>query len=170
MNDQDAVTIANLLARLENGWNDLHTYLKTLNETQMTIPTNAAGGTVKDHLMHLAVWEDGIHAVLTGDNRRERMGVDSETWKSDGFEQINAHIQQQHKDKPLSEVMTTFADIHQRMIDKIQTLSDADLMLPYNYYQPRSTQTAPMIGHIAGNTFGHYEEHLPWMQAIVAGS
>jgi|GEM_PF-2242113 len=65
MNDQDAVTIANLLARLENGWNDLHTY---------------------------------------------------------------------------------------------------------NHYQPRSTQTAPMIGHIAGNTFGHYEEHLPWMQAIVAGS
>ncbi|MBC7872040.1 MAG: hypothetical protein H7Y09_14435, partial [Chitinophagaceae bacterium] len=50
------------------------------------------------------------------------------------------------------------------------TLSDADLMRPYNYYQPESAQAAPIIDRIAGNTFGHYEEHIPWMQAIVEGS
>ena len=47
-------------------------------------------------------------------------------------------------------------------------MSDADLQRPYNHYQPSSDRQQPVIGWIIGNTYGHYEEHQPWIAAIVA--
>ncbi|MBC8098629.1 MAG: hypothetical protein H7Y11_04245 [Armatimonadetes bacterium] len=53
------------------------------------------------------------------------------------------------------------------MSDTINGLTDADLMRPYQYYATDSTREDPVIRWIVGDTFEHYAEHLPWMQAIV---
>src|SRR5262245_46281468 len=100
MSDQEAITIANLLHRIENGWNDLQSYLATLSAEQLMTPTDAAGWTAKDHVIHLAIWEDGISALLEGQTQREGMQVDVATWKQ-GIESINAVVQQRYHDLPL---------------------------------------------------------------------
>jgi hypothetical protein len=88
-------------------------------------------------------------------------------WKRHDFDEINAVIQQRHKAMSLPEVMQTFSDFHQRVLEKIGTMTDEDLARPYNYFQPKSSQDALVIQWIAGNTFEHYVDHKPWIAAIV---
>lgn len=170
MTEEAPVTKAELLSRLEKGWNDFHAYIGTLTEKQLTEPTDAAGWTVKDHIIHLAVWEDGIYALLTGLPRDKQMGVDQQMWDYGLIDRMNGIIQQRHKDKSLAEVLTTFDTVHQRLIVTIETLSDDDLSRPYSHYQSGSTFDEPVIGWIIGNTYEHYAEHTPWIAEIVKDS
>jgi uncharacterized protein (TIGR03083 family) len=153
---------------MEKGWNEFQAYLNTLTEAQMTGPTDAAGWTVKDHLVHLTVWEDGMNAVFEKTSRRERMGLDEATWASDDYDQQNAVIQQQHKSKSVAEVRRMFEEAHNRLVANIKRLANADLVRPYRYYQPDSTAEHPVYANVVGNSYGHYEEHQPWIEAIVA--
>lgn len=155
-----------LLARIQQGWDDFQSFISTLSETQLTTPTDAAGWTAKDHIMHLAIWEDGVHALLNKQSRLDRMGVDADTWDSGDYDQVNAIIQQRHKDKPLAEVMQAFRDAHQRLVETVQSLSEEDLLRPYHYYQPGSPIDSPVIDRIIGNTYEHFTEHKPWIRAI----
>jgi hypothetical protein len=165
--DTETMSKADLLAKIEKGWNDFQTYLKTLSEEQLTGPADAAGWTAKDHIMHLAVWEDSINALFNSQLRNENMGVDKATWDSRDFDKINAVIQQRHKDKPLAEVLQTLQDVHQRLMTKLQSLTEEDLTRPYSHYQSDSTNSNPAIRWVKGDTYEHYAEHTPWIDAIV---
>lgn len=50
-------------------------------------------------------------------------------------------------------------------------MTDADLHLPYSSFDANAPQQdEPIYAWIVGDTFGHYEGHRPWMEAIVGGS
>lgn len=167
MADEHVLSKAELLHNIEHGWDDFQAYLKSLTEAQLTGPTDAVGWTVKDHLGHLVAWEDSVYAILTKRPRREYMGVDRETWKSGDFDRINAEIRPRYGQKSLAEVRTEFEVVHQRVLAQIQSLSDDDLQKPFNTFQPGSSNEAPVIGSIIGNTYEHYAEHKAWIAAIV---
>ena len=152
---------------MEDGWNALQAYLKTLTNDQLTGLTDAKGWTVKDHITHLVVWEDGMNALLAKQPLAESMGLDAQTWASGDFDRQNAVIQQHHKDKPVAEILKKFQEVHQRLVNKIQSLRDDDLMRPYRDFQANSSSDNPVINTIIGNTYGHYEEHRPWIEAII---
>ena len=168
MTDSTAFSKDQLLQRIQDGWNDFTAYLNTLSEVQMTQPKDAAGWTAKDHVMHLAVWEDGINAVLERQSRRERMGLDEAVWQRWDFDEINEVIRRQHQDLPLAEVRQKFRDAHERLVAKVESMSEEDLQRSYADYQADARRTDPVFNAIAGNTFGHYAEHKPWIAAIVA--
>jgi hypothetical protein len=166
------MTTAELLRRIQAGWDDFHAYLDTLDEADFTRNADAAGWTVKDHIIHLSVWEDGIEALLSGESRRERMGVDIETWASDwnadGFFRINDVIYQQHKDKSLGEVMERFNRVHEALVKQISALSDQDLGRPYRSFVSESKNETPIVEVIISDTYGHYSQHQAWIEQIVA--
>jgi len=164
----DTMSKAELLAQIQQGWDELHDYLDTLSEAQLTTPSDAAGWTVKDHVMHLAVWEDGTNALLRGESRREQMDVDEATWLSQEYDKINDVIYQQHKQKSLMDVRQTFAAVHERLLDKLNEMTDEDIQRPHKFYQPSSSSERPIIAWISGSTFEHYAEHMPWLAAIVS--
>lgn len=160
---------AQLVEQIENGWNALHAYLATLSDAQLTGRTDTVGWTVKDHLMHLAVWEDGVLALLDGESRAGRMGLTKELFESEDFDAINAVIYEKHKELTLSEVRARFAGIHQRLLARIEALGDEGLQRPYNAYDPTTPWERPVLNSVAGNTSHHYGEHLPWMREIAEG-
>lgn len=167
MTTHDKPTKKEVLARIANGWDAFQAYLNTLTETQQTGPTDAAGWTVKDHVMHLALWEDGVYALLDGQSRPVYMGIDEVMWNSGDYDAINALLQQRYQDKTWADVRTFFQAIHERFIEKIQTLTDEDLLLPYSHYQPGSTDNSPVINRIIGNTIPHYAEHKAYIETLV---
>ena len=145
------------------------TFREQYTPAQLITPTDAAGWTAKDHIIHLAVWEDGMYAVLDKTSHSEQMGFDSALWGR-GYDVINDMIWKQHRDKSLEDVLMKFEKVHLRLISKVETLSDEDLALPYSHYQPVSDREYPVIGYIVGNTYEHYAEHQEWIEAIITKS
>ncbi len=158
---------AELLSKTQVSWEKLNAYVATLNDKQISQLADAAGWTVKDHLVHLAVWEDGIWALLNKRDRPVEMGVDAETWKRWNFEEINGVIQRQHKDQSWAEVEWKRQTSHKRFIEQIEATSETDLVRPVKDFQASSTSNTPVIQVIVGDAFEHYDSHLPWIKAIV---
>lgn len=165
MND-NSLTRENLLHQLESSWNELQTYLASLTEEQLIHPTDAAGWTVKDHAIHLAVWEKATIAMLEGKSKRETMDISPEIWEQDD-DPINAVIQQRYHNMPIDEVMQTLQQTHEHLLKKLDTMTQKDLLLPYHHYQPASADQRPIIEYLSWDTTHHYRDHLPWMKAIV---
>jgi uncharacterized protein (TIGR03083 family) len=159
--NDDAISVANMKRRIEHFWGELQHFLGTLTDEQLTVPTDAAGWTVKDHMVHLAVWEDGLKSLVDGGTQREGMNIDEATWEQD-VDAINDVIYQRYRDLPLDEAKAKSQVSHETLVAKLYALTDEDLMR-----QTSADSTTPLIGKIAGNTFGHYAEQMPWMQAIV---
>lgn len=166
MNELDkSLTRENLMRQMELSWNELLSYLALLTEEQLTGSKDAAGWTVKDHIIHLAMWEEAGLALLEGKSKREVMNITPETWSQDD-DAINEVIQQRYDNMTLDEVMQTFRQIHERTMKKLDTMTQEDLLLPYRHYQPGSTEERPIIRWLIGDTIDHYSDHMPWMAAI----
>ncbi len=167
MSDEFVFSKTELLAQIRTGWDNLHGDLRTLSPEQLTGPTDAAGWTAKDHVMHLAVWEDGICALLNQQDRRERMGLDEDTWQSEDFDRINAALCKQHQAMTWDAINGHFQKVHNSLMETLDALTEEDLLRPYEYYQLGAGITKPVWHWVAGNTYAHYDEHRPWIAAIV---
>ena len=111
-----------LLREIDASWGELQTFLASLTEDQLTRPTDAAGWTAKDHVIHLAVWESANLASLEGKSKRETLEIPQEIWDQDD-DPINAVIQQRYRDMPLAEVMQTLNRNHERILKKITAMT-----------------------------------------------
>jgi uncharacterized protein (TIGR03083 family) len=151
--------------RTERSWRELDDLIGGLGSAELQTPV-ADGWTVKDHLTHLAVWEDSLLALLEGRDRAAAMGVPG--LGEAGTEAINAAVFEQHRDDTPEEALSRFRSTHRRLLDKLQELGDRDLSLPYSHFQPDADDAdhqRPVVGWIEGNTFEHYEEHLAYIRA-----
>jgi hypothetical protein len=165
MSGSDPLTRESLLRQIEGGWNELEDYLATLTEEQLTRPQDAAGWTVKDHILHIALWEKAALALLEGKSKRAALEVAPETWEA-GDDAINAVIQQRTHDMPLDEALQTLQQTHARLMQKLGTMTEADLLLPYHHYQADSNDERPLLQWLPWDTVYHYRDHLPWMAAL----
>ncbi len=165
---QTPTTKAELLHNLEQEWADFHAYIRSLTPEQLTQPRDAAGWSAKDHLIHLALWQDGVSALLErkGETRAAAMGLDAAEWGRE-MDEVNAIMQRMHRDLPLDDALARLQGAHERMHRIITALPEAALFLPYTDYDPSMPRDNPILDWIVGDSYEHYAEHRPWIAAIV---
>lgn len=170
MNDAIDFSKEELLERIQAGWERLQAFVSPLSDEQLTGPQDAAGWTIKDHLMHLAVWAASMVAVINGTPRRDAMQIERQDWVTlaETYDVVNGILQQRYKDMPLAEVHKEVQQRHNELLARTQAMSAEELQRPYNHYQPGSKSETPIFEYISGNSYAHYDEHIPWMQAILA--
>jgi uncharacterized protein (TIGR03083 family) len=159
-NDQN-ITAAGIRQQVEQAWNDLQQFYSGLTEEQLTTPTDAAGWTVKDHMVHLAVWETGLLGVLDGGTQNDRMNIDAAVWDEGEDDPINEVIQKRYQHLSLDEARAYVQSVHDEVMAKLDTMTDDDLQRQISPNKPY-----PVYRQITGDTTSHYAEHIPWMQAI----
>jgi len=168
MSHSSPKTTAELLSLVDHAWDALERTVARLGPAQLTDVRDPAGWAVKDHLMHVAAWEDALLARLTGRPIYEALGLDVATLGTDENAE-NAAIFEQHRHRPLAEVLEAARASHRATRAKLATLSDravggvvADVVPP-----GVDRDESPAAAWIAGNTWEHYAAHLSWIRELV---
>ncbi len=159
-----------LLARLHESYATFERALAGLSDEQMAL-VGADGWSVTDHLAHLATWERGVAGMLGHRSRWEVMGLDEAT-VAEGEEAINEALRQRSHGRSVAEALADFRGAHEEMVAALEAVDDETLRRPYHYFVPGEMDESdmrPIVRWIGGNSYGHYEEHLPWIEALVAG-
>src|SRR5437868_1535935 len=162
------VTTAEMISRIENGYKALQTLLNTWTDEQIVTPGGPDGWSVKDHLAHMAAWERGQAALMRREDRWKAMALSSDTHD---IEDMNKTIYANNRDRSLVDVRADLAEAHQQLVLALDSLTDADLLKTYWYYnpdEPGEDDGDPIWPLVVGNSYGHYEEHEPWMKEIIA--
>jgi hypothetical protein len=165
-------TKSDLLSKIEKSWAALDSLLTRLTESQMTSLRDQAGWNVKDHLIHLAVWEDSVAALFRGEPRHQALGVDESTYRTASFDEVNARIREQRKDTPLAAALEQLRGSHATLMAFVEGKSDADLGKQARDLFPALPEGDHrlLIDIIDENTAGHFDEHRPWIEALLASA
>lgn len=154
--------------RIESSYNELMDLIKSLGPDGLRI-TGADGWAVKDHVIHLGAWELSLIGLLEGSDRPTTMGVPGVERET---EVLNRAVWALHRDKTPDEAVAFFTRTHALLMSTLDKLSYEDLQLPYSHYQPDSKGVPgtdrPVMGWVTGNTYDHYEQHIPWITSLAA--
>ena len=160
----------NVIEPIDKSWRELNALIDSLGPSGLGI-TGADGWAVKDHLVHIAAWEHSLLALLEGADRRSAMGIGLDANETDA---VNAAVWSLHRNKTPEQALAYFHQTHSLLMNRLAGMSDAELQLPYNHYQPNDPRDPnddrPAIDWVAGNTYEHYAEHITWIAQLVKDS
>jgi hypothetical protein len=153
-----------LVVRIQRSWDELHESIAGIDAAGMVEP-GTDGWSVKDHLAHLVAWEGALLALLDGQDPLAAMGV------TPGDTDVqNEQIRERYAARPLAEVRELAQQTHSQLLERLASMSDADLLRPYSSFRPDADhpdQDNPITGWIDGNTWEHFDEHSDWIAATV---
>lgn len=164
-------SIDELLERIQDARTELDGVVAPLSPSRMEEPLGG-GWSVKLHLAHISDWETGIVAVLRRESRVEAMGLTQALSDVDDTDAMNALMAERAEAEPLADVLYRYGKVHQDLVERIRSMPDADLQLPYSHFQPSqsSPNSTTILQEIAWDTFTHYPDHARWIgEALASG-
>lgn len=137
--------------------------LAKLSPEQMTAPDLAGGWTVKDLLAHIGWWERRAVELY-----RESVANGTPEYDiSEGeLDVVNARIVEEYRPRDLDEVRAFEQQAFDDASVLIETAPEADL---FDGGRFAWTKGRPFADYIEWNTFGHYDEHILDLEALLPG-
>ena len=151
----DKATLLKTLTETRAAWEAL---LAQIDEEQMQKPGVAGKWSVKDVIAHVASGESEIVPVL-------RTLTGSDLWNLSDDER-NEIEYQQNKDRPLNDIVNEERQAYTALLEVVQQLSDEDLNDPHCF--KNMPQEWRLWQLIAGDSFKHYEDHMPSLRDWLA--
>jgi hypothetical protein len=155
-------TKAELLERIRPARAALEETIGGLSAPQMVAPGHERWS-VKDHLIHVAVWERMVVAHLRDGTDHQVVGLDKTAYEAMSLLDLNDRIHALTRDLPLADILREFRESHEATLALLDHLSDEELARPYWRDDP-SGRTA--IEKIAGDSYRHYIEHRRWISEL----
>jgi uncharacterized damage-inducible protein DinB len=145
-----------LLDRVQREWDALREIVGGLDERQLSAPAGPDGWAIKDHLGHLAHWEEYLLSVLEGRDPLVALGLPADQEQQE--DAVNLALQRRDAGRPAGELSRLLAETHARVVARLEALDDVEL-----------ERRRKVIG---GNTDEHFAEHRAWIRELLgtAGS
>jgi hypothetical protein len=157
-----------LLERIDAEWSNLNVLVASLGPDGL-MANVADGWAVKDHLAHIAAWEDSLLGLIEGKDRLAAMGLHEPV--EENTDAVNDVVFKLHQRESAEQALKYFRASHAQLMAALAKLTDADLQKSYSHYQPTDPdEKRPVIGWVAGNTYEHYAEHIDWINQLIKES
>jgi uncharacterized protein (TIGR03083 family) len=145
-----------LLARIRAARAELERTIAGLDDAALSAP-GPEGWAVKDHLAHLAAWGRKVLGNMDGQSGPAVLGVPEDVYQRGDWVEINEYVRAPDKDRPAAEILAEYQRVHAALLARIEALPEAELFGPDDRLR----------NNIAGNSYGHDEEHRPWIEAVM---
>ncbi|QBD81486.1 ClbS/DfsB family four-helix bundle protein [Ktedonosporobacter rubrisoli] len=155
---EEHIDKARFLDDLTSSYSALETLLASLSEEQMITPGVNGKWSVKDNLAHISWWLQRRLTIMQA--RKEGVPFNDPAAGKDDDE-MNEIIYQANIDRPLHDVRTELHTAHQRLVERVQAMSEAELNQPASNGDPVWT-TIPPAAH------DHYADHIKIIQDWLA--
>lgn len=146
---------AELIHLLTEGRQELDSLLGKVPADQMEKPVLTNGWSIKDLYGHLGFWEERAlalyHWFAGGAEPSPRPGTVT-------TDEINASAAASFRGRSLADLVQSERAAYQAMLELAQTAPEPDLFDPLRF---TLTDGHAFVDWIEGNTYGHYQEHLP---------
>ena len=153
------MTKRELLEAIRTGRAEFEAVLADLTPEQMTARGAGGGWSVKDTLGHVAVWESRLVTILYAIER----GVTPKLIRAADVDKFNAESLAEQRERPLERVLSDFHAVHAQMLKRLEAVPERDLADPGRFAWMEGEPLARMV---AGDTFEHYAEHRPAIEAL----
>ena len=155
----DKTTFMNTLQETRAQWEEL---LAQVEEERMQRPGATGKWSVKDVIAHVMDGERELVQIM-----HTHVVTGSELWNLSDDER-NEIVYQQNRERPLHEIMSEEQQAYADLLAAAQTLSDDDLNDPHHFQRMPEEWVPWRI--FAGNSFQHYQDHMPALHAWVTHS
>jgi hypothetical protein len=149
---------AELLREMQSGYAAFEQLLAPLSGEQLTTPGVNGDWSIKDILVHLATWQARAAHSVESLTRGEQPRHDPPIENDEEMNRFNDATFAAKRSLPLEQVWHDFRASYQRLLAAVEASSEVDLFDPQRFAW---TDGSPLWQNIAGNSFGHYEEHVP---------
>lgn len=161
----EPTTRAELLAAMQAGYEKFNALLAPLNEAQLTEPGASDDWSIKDILVHLATWQGRAAQALEAAKRGEQPQFDTPINTPEEMNRFNDATFAANRARSLAEVEQDFRTSYQRLFASVEALGEADLFEPGHFAWMEGDA---LWKKAEGDTFGHYDEHAPPIEAWLA--
>jgi len=155
----DKTTFMKMLQETRGQWEEL---LAQIDEEHMLQPGATGKWSVKDVIAHVMDGERELVQIM-----HTHVVTGSELWNLSDDER-NEIVYQQNRERPLHEIMSEEQQAYANLLAAAQTLSDDDLNDPHHFQRMPEEWVPWRI--FAGNSFKHYQDHMPALRAWVTHS
>lgn len=153
-----------LLTRIRDARQELEAVIDRFAPNQLTEPLLPNAWSVKDVIGHIAFWEARmvkLYSILKAGDTPED-GISEET-----VDELNERVHQENQWLPLGILQLNEKEAYQAILTIAETAPDDDLFDPNRFGW---TEGEPFYRLIAVNTYEHYQDHLPDLQAALNGA
>ena len=145
--------------------------LGVVSESEMLIPLEENGWSVKDHVAHIVIWEKRLVEWLgiVEKGQVPQQLPPGMTW--DDLDRWNEQTFEENRERELKEVLADFNHFAEEVVQAIEAIPE-DFLMRANSLAWRSG--SPLWEMVAANTFWHYPEHREaikyWQEGKKSGS
>lgn len=158
---------AELLERMRTGRAEFEAALGQIGDADMLRPALDNGWSVKDVLAHTGWWANYAANVVEGvlETGWPRPGDELKLDSDSDVDRVNADAHARLRDVPLAEARRLDHEGYARLVALVERATEADLFDPARFEYRKGR---PLYPWIIGNTYGHYDEHLPTLRQFAA--
>lgn len=149
-----------LIERITRAYERLRELLAEVDPARLTADPVVDSWTVKDLLAHIAAWQSVMVTNLFRLERGQPLLYGG--LRPDQVDEVNARFYVELKDWPLEKVLADLEGSYRQLINRLRLLSESELNDPRHFEQLRGR---PLWQLVAENTYEHYDEHLPALEA-----